>query len=141
MLANIDEGHDPKLHRSLSRVKATLDGLGLMVHKLRLPYQPFCMPDEMLLALQKEGFKHYFEECSDFLPGSYVNYYIANQQAVIVPLFNQRDWDKLVLHTLKEVFRGLGRKVVGVPTQDLLVGGGMQHPLPHPAGATTLPPL
>ena len=63
-----------------------------MVHELHLPDQPFCMPDEMLLALQKEGFKHYFEECSDFLPGSYVNYYIANQQAVIVPLFNHRDW-------------------------------------------------
>ena len=112
-----------------------------MVHELHLPDQPFCMPDEMLLALQKEGFKHYFEESSDFLPGSYVNYYIANQQAVIVLLFNQRDWDKLVLHTLKEVFRGSSRKVVGVPTQDLLVGAGMQHPLPYPVGATILPPL
>ena len=60
VLANIDEGHDPELHCNLSRVKATLDGFGLVVHKLHLPYQPFCMPDEMLLALQKEGFKHYF---------------------------------------------------------------------------------
>ena len=51
------------------------------------------------------------------------------------------DWDKLVLHTLEIVLRGLGLKVVGVPTLDLLVGGGMQHPLLHPAGATTVPPL
>ena len=75
------------------------------------------------------------------LASSYVNYYIANQQAVIVLLFNQWDWDKLVVHTLEKVFRGLGRKVVGVPTRDLLVGWSMQHPLPHPTGATTLPPL
>ena len=57
-----------------------------MVHKLHLPDQPFCMPDKMVLALQKEGFKHYLKECSQVLHGIY---YIANQQAVIVPLFNQ----------------------------------------------------
>ena len=51
VLANIDEGHDPKLHCSLSRVKATLDGLGLVVHKLHLPDQAFFMPDKMMLAL------------------------------------------------------------------------------------------
>ena len=51
VLANIDEGHDPKLHCSLSRVKATLDGLGLVVYKLHLPDQAFFMPDKMMLAL------------------------------------------------------------------------------------------
>ena len=52
MLAWIDEDHDPELHCSHSRAKATLEGHGLMVHKLHLPDQPFCMPDEMVLALQ-----------------------------------------------------------------------------------------
>ena len=126
VLAWIDEDRDPELHRSLSRAKATLEKHGLKVHKLHLPDQPFRTADEMVPALQAEGFKHYLKECSEFLPGSYVNFYIANQ-AVIVPLFNQRHWDKLALHTLEDVFRGSGRKVVGVPTRDLLVGGGNIH--------------
>ena len=144
VLAWVDEDRDPELHCSLSRAKATLEKHGLKVHKLHLPDQLFRTPDEMVPALQAEDFKHYLKECSKFLPASYVNFYIANQ-AVLVPLFNQRHWDKLALHTLEDVFRGSGRRVVGVPTRDLMVGGGNIHcltqqvPQPYHHCSPTLP--
>ena len=126
VLAWIDEDRDPELHHSLSKSKATLEAHGLTVHKLHLPDQLSRTPDEMVPALRNGEFMHYLKQCSEFLSGSYVNFYIANQ-AVIVPLFNQRHWDQLALRTLEDLFKGSGRKVVGVQTRDLVVGGGNIH--------------
>ena len=126
MLAWIDEDRDPALHHSLSKAKAKLETHGLTVHKLHLPDRLFRTSEEMVPALHTGDLAHYFKECSECLPGSYVNFYIANQ-AVIVPQFNQQHWDQLALRTLEDVFKGSGRKVMGLPSRTLLVGGGNFH--------------
>lgn len=67
------------------------------------------------------------------LPASYANFYIGNA-AVLVPVFNDPN-DVLTLSTLEKFFPG--RKVVGIPSIDLVWGLGAFHcitqqvPLPH----------
>jgi len=58
------------------------------------------------------------------LAASYVNFYIAND-AIIVPQFGVEPWDSRALTTLEEVFPH--RKVVGVASREILLGGGNIH--------------
>lgn len=58
------------------------------------------------------------------LAASYVNFYIANQ-AVIVPQFGCAEWDVRAIETLRPLFPG--RRVVGVPSREILLGGGNIH--------------
>ena len=125
VLAWIDEDRDPKLHLSLSRAKATLEGRGLTVHKLHLPDQLFRTPDEYPLEPSYRE-AHLTGKPHGNLPGSYVNFYIANK-AVVVPLFGQPHWDQQAQATLQKLFAPSGRTVVGVPSRDLLIGGGNIH--------------
>ena len=57
------------------------------------------------------------------LAGSYVNFYIANG-GIVMPLLDPRT-DRLAANRLKRAFPG--RKVVGVPTREILLGGGNIH--------------
>jgi len=57
------------------------------------------------------------------LAASYVNFYIANG-AIIMPLLDPRT-DKAAAAKLKRAFPG--RKVVGVPAREILLGGGNIH--------------
>ena len=57
------------------------------------------------------------------LAGSYVNFYIANG-GIIMPLLDPRT-DKAAAAKLKRAFPG--RKVVGVPAREILLGGGNIH--------------
>lgn len=57
------------------------------------------------------------------LPASYANFYIANG-VVLVPIYNHAN-DALALKILGELFPG--RKVVGVPSQSLVMGLGAIH--------------
>ena len=57
------------------------------------------------------------------LAGSYVNYYIGNRQ-IVMPLLDRRR-DAPAAAVLKRVFPG--RKVVGVPAREILLGGGNIH--------------
>jgi agmatine deiminase len=59
----------------------------------------------------------------DRLPGSYVNFYLANR-AVVMPLFDKR-WDAAAARTLRRLFPT--RRVVGVATREVLLGGGNIH--------------
>ncbi len=67
------------------------------------------------------------------LPASYANFYIANG-GVIMPTFDC-DADAIAMQTLRHLFPS--RRVVGVPSVDLVWGLGamhcltQQHPLPH----------
>ncbi len=63
----------------------------------------------------------YFDNCR--LPGSYANFYIANN-AVIVPTFNDPK-DRIALGTLAELFKD--RPVVGIHAVDLVLGFGTLH--------------
>ncbi len=57
------------------------------------------------------------------LPGSYANFYIANQ-SVLVPTFNDPN-DRVALNTLAELFPT--RTVVGIACTDLVLGLGTLH--------------
>jgi agmatine deiminase len=57
------------------------------------------------------------------LAASYVNFYIANG-GIVMPLLDPRT-DKLAAARLKRAFPG--RKVVGVPAREILLGGGNIH--------------
>jgi agmatine deiminase len=57
------------------------------------------------------------------LAGSYVNFYIANR-AVVMPLLDARR-DAAAAAVLRRAFPG--RKVVGVPAREILLGGGNIH--------------
>ena len=57
------------------------------------------------------------------LAASYVNFYIANG-GVIMPLLDPKT-DKVAAQKLKRAFPG--RKVVGVPAREILLGGGNIH--------------
>ena len=57
------------------------------------------------------------------LAGSYVNFYIANG-GIVMPLLDPRT-DRLAANRIKRAFPN--RKVVGVPTREILLGGGNIH--------------
>lgn len=57
------------------------------------------------------------------LAASYVNFYIANG-GVVMPLLDPR-WDERVRKMLSRCFPG--RRVVGVPAREILLGGGNIH--------------
>jgi agmatine deiminase len=57
------------------------------------------------------------------LAASYVNFYIANG-AVIMPLLDPRT-DRAAARRLKASFRG--RRIVGIPAREILLGGGNIH--------------
>jgi agmatine deiminase len=57
------------------------------------------------------------------LAASYVNFYLANSR-VVYPLLDER-WDEEVAAILSECFPG--RKAVGVPAREILLGGGNVH--------------
>ena len=57
------------------------------------------------------------------LAGSYVNFFIANS-AVVYPLLDERH-DEEVRVLLADEFPG--RRIVGVPGREILLGGGNIH--------------
>jgi len=59
----------------------------------------------------------------DRMPGSYVNFYLGNR-TVVMPLFDPR-WDARARRTLQRLFPG--RRVLGVETREILLGGGNIH--------------
>ena len=58
------------------------------------------------------------------LSASYVNYYLAND-AVILPQFGDTVYDAEAMATLKGIFPD--RKVIGVYSREILLGGGNIH--------------
>jgi agmatine deiminase len=63
-------------------------------------------------------------QAGDKMAASYVNFYIANQ-AVIVPQFGVASTDAQAIQTLQGLFPN--RQVVGVPSREILMGGGNIH--------------
>lgn len=112
-------------------------GRPLQVTKLHLPSPPLRYTHEeatSLAYLQEDGgvdadgttsgnyimARHPGEK----MAASYVNFYIANR-AVIVPQFGVKSTDRMALETLRGVFPD--RKVVGVASREILLGGGNVH--------------
>ena len=60
----------------------------------------------------------------DRLAASYANFYISNH-AIIVPQFGITDSDARAIQQLQEAFPN--HNVVGVPSREILLGGGNIH--------------
>ncbi len=107
-------------------------GRALVIHKLHQPGPLYLTAEEAAGIDLRAGTRA--RKAGDRLPASYVNFYVANGR-VVAPLYDRR-WDAAALRTLRRLFPG--REVVGVPTREVLLGGGNIHcitqQVPSPAG-------
>jgi agmatine deiminase len=121
-----DQRRDPQYAISLDaweRLREARDARGRRLEVVRLP-----MPGPLRMRLRearglaaRAGTK--VREAGERLAASYVNFYIANR-GVLMPLLDPRT-DSLAARRLKRLFPG--RRVVGVPAREILLGGGNIH--------------
>ncbi|KAL3924815.1 MAG: hypothetical protein SGARI_005963 [Bacillariaceae sp.] len=140
-----DEEQDPenyiRCREAFSSLQQTTDSKGrkIQVTKLYLPSPPLRYTEEeaMSLAIPVDDTDATATKESDYImirypnekmAASYVNFYIANQ-AVLVPQFGEEceQSDAQALATLRQVFECTGRSVVGIPSREILLGGGNIH--------------
>ena len=113
-------------------LSGTTDARGrqLAVHKIHQPGPLFISKEESKGFDVVEDAK--WRKEGDRLAGSYVNFYMANN-GIVMPLFDDPR-DREAAEALQKVFPE--RKVVGVQTREILLGGGnihcmtQQQPLP-----------
>jgi agmatine deiminase len=110
-------------HDAWERLKDARDAHGRRLRITRLP-----MPGPLTLTAREaagieagEGTKT--RRAGERLAGSYVNFYIANG-GIVMPLLDART-DALAARQLRRLFPG--RRVVGVPAREILLGGGNIH--------------
>jgi agmatine deiminase len=96
-------------------------GRRLRIHKLLQP-GPLYMTEEEANGIEPSP-DCKVRRAGDRLAGSYVNFYIANRQ-VVMPLLDPRT-DRAAKAALAKLFPR--RKVVGVPSREILLGGGNIH--------------
>ncbi|HSZ10082.1 MAG TPA: agmatine deiminase [Steroidobacteraceae bacterium] len=108
-------------------------GRRLEVHKIHQP-GPLFMTAEEAAGIDARAGSHP-RRAGDRLAASYINFYIANK-CVVMPHYGERG-DASAMRTLKRLFPG--RAVLGVPTREILLGGGNIHcitqQVPRPVGA------
>ena len=117
---------DPQYSISLDareRLQATRDARGrrLEVVLLPMPGPLYMRASEAAGVLAREGSRA--RVAGERLAASYVNFYVANG-AIVMPLLDART-DALAATRLKRLFPG--RRVVGVPAREILLGGGNVH--------------
>ena len=121
-----DDESDPQHAISadaLVRLERMTDARGraLEVHRLPMP-GPLAMTQEEADGIDGiDGAKTRL--AGDRLAGSYVNYYIANTR-ILMPLLDERT-DEEARATLAGLYPE--REVVGIPTREVLLGGGNIH--------------
>jgi agmatine deiminase len=108
---------------ALQRLRHARDARGrrLEVHKIHQPGPLFMTAEEAAGVDIRAGTRP--RRAGDRLPASYINFYIANG-CVIMPLYDKRR-DAAALRMLKKLFPA--RRVVGVETREILLGGGNIH--------------
>ena len=108
---------------ALERLHAARDARGrrFKVHKLPSPGPLRATRVEAAGVLHRAGSKP--RRAGERLAASYANFYIANG-GIIVPLLDPRT-DAAAIAKLKRIFPG--RRVVGVPGREILLGGGNIH--------------
>jgi agmatine deiminase len=116
------------------RLHDARDARGRRFRVTRLP-----MPGPLTLRARearglvpREGTK--VRRAGERLAASYVNFYIANR-GIVMPLLDART-DRVAAARLRRLFPG--RRVVGVPAREILLGGGNIHCITQqiPAGKT-----
>lgn len=126
LLTWTDNRRDPQYRVSrdaLERLQDARDARGrrFKIHTLPMPGPLYMTRAEAAGILARAGAKP--RHARERLAGSYVNFYLANN-AVIAPLLDAKT-DSAALAKLKRVFPD--RKVIGVPTREILLGGGNIH--------------
>jgi agmatine deiminase len=108
---------------ALERLQEARDARGrrLKVVRLPLPGPLYLRASEAAGIVPKEGSRP--RVAGERLAASYVNFYLANG-GVVMPLLDART-DTLAAARLKRLFPG--RRVVGVPAREILLGGGNIH--------------
>jgi len=125
-LAWTDRRRDPQYAISLDafeRLQEARDARDRRLEVVRLPMPgPLYMRTrEAAGVIAKEGSRP--RVAGERLAASYVNFYIANG-GIVMPLLDART-DARAAARLKRLFPG--RRVVGVPTREVLLGGGNIH--------------
>jgi agmatine deiminase len=121
-----DDTRDPQhavSRDALERLRAARDARGRRIEVVKLP-----MPGPLELTAAEAAGVLVRETTQPRTAGarlaaSYVNFYIANK-GIVMPLLDP-DTDRLAAARLKRAFPG--RKVVGVPAREILLGGGNIH--------------
>jgi agmatine deiminase len=121
-----DDRRDPQYQVSrdaFERLMAARDARGrrLKVHKLPSPGPLRMTRREAAGIAPRPGIRTL--RAGQRLAGSYVNFYVANG-GVVMPLLDART-DAAALRTLRRLFPG--RRVIGVPAREILLGGGNIH--------------
>jgi agmatine deiminase len=123
-------------HRRLSSARDAR-GRALTIHKIHQPGPLYMTADEAAGVDRRAGTRP--RKAGDRLPASYVNFYVANR-CIVMPLYDKRH-DAAAARALRRLFPS--RRVLGVPTREVLLGGGNIHcitqQVPAPAGAGARP--
>jgi agmatine deiminase len=108
---------------ALERLKSARDARGrrLEVHKIHQPGPLFMTAEEAAGVDMRAATRP--RRAGDRLPASYINFYVANG-CVVMPLYDKRR-DGAAMRALKKLFPA--RRVVGVETREILLGGGNIH--------------
>ena len=132
-----EDRKDPQYEISVDafqRLRRAKDARGreLTIHKIHQP-GPLYMTAAEAAGIDIRAGTHP-RRAGDRLPASYINFYIANR-CVVMPLYDKRR-DAAAMRTLQKLFPK--RKVLGVATREVLLGGGNIHcitqQVPRPAG-------
>jgi agmatine deiminase len=108
---------------ALARLEATTDARGRPFEVIKLPAPgPLRIEAEEAAGVElREGTLP--RRAGDRLAGSYANFYLGNSR-LVMPLLDERHDDEAA-----EILRGCfpDREVVGVPSREILLGGGNIH--------------
>ena len=121
-----DDAADPQHAISkdaFERLSAARDARGrsFKVQKLPMPGPLFMSEAEARGLAPRQGTKP--RPAGERLAASYVNFYIANG-GIVMPLLDERT-DRTAAARLRKLFPG--RRIVGVPAREILLGGGNIH--------------
>ena len=134
-----DQERDPenyeRCREAMTFLQQSTDAKGrsLKITKLYLPSPPLRYTKEEAHSLSTaendaadDGDGSAPRQPNQKMAASYVNFYIANQ-AVLVPQFGDgaEKTDTEAVATLQRIFED--RKVIGVPSREILLGGGNIH--------------
>jgi agmatine deiminase len=126
LLTWTDDNQDPQYEISkdaFERLSRETDARGraFNVHKIHQPGPMHLRADECRGLDASESAKP--RKTGDRLAGSYVNFYIANG-GIVMPLFDDVH-DGPALEKIGQLFPG--RKIVGIQSREILLGGGNIH--------------
>jgi len=121
-----DDRSDPQYEISLDawqRLRKARDARGraLTVHRIHQPDPMFITAAEAAGLDQREG--THPRRAGDRMPASYINFYAGNR-VVVMPQYEKRR-DRAAARILGRLFPG--RRIMGVATREVLLGGGNIH--------------